>query len=99
MSAIREAIARRAQSGAGTPPTAQMTTPQASLPTQGANVPQPNQAPTVPQSVQQNVTPGNQGAPVSPEGAVVGKLKQGANFDPETRDIAKSLVAKLIAAL
>jgi hypothetical protein len=53
----------------------------------------------VPQNVQQNVTPGQQGAPVSPEGNVVGKLKQGAAFDDETKSVAKALVAKLIGVL
>ncbi len=101
MDAIREAIARRAQGGGGTPPTQQMTSPQAMLPTGGANVPQPSgQAPPVPQNVQQNVSPtGPQGSPVSPEGAVVGKLKQGAAFDDETKTVAKQLVAKLIGVL
>ena len=75
-----------------------MTTPQAALPTCGSNVPQPNEAPQLPQT-QQNVTPGQQGAPVSPEGAVIGKLKQGANFDDETKAVAKQLVAKLIGVL
>lgn len=98
MSAIKEAIQRRMQGGAGTPATQQMSAPQAPLPTGGANVPQPSQAPQIPQ-VQQNVTPGNQGAPVSPEGSVVGKLKQGAAFDDETKAVAKQLVSKLIGVL
>lgn len=97
MGAIQEAIARRAQGGS-TPPIQQMSAPQAALPTGGANVPQPNQAPQVPQT-QTNVTPGNQGAPVSPEGNVVGKLKQGANFDDETKAVAKQLLNKLIGVL
>lgn len=98
MAAIQEAIARRAQGGVGTPPVQQMTTPQQSLPTGGANVPL-QQPPQVPQNVQQNVTPGNQGAPVSPEGNVVGKLKQGVQFDDETKAVAKQLVSKLIGVL
>lgn len=98
MSAIREAIMRRAQGGGGTPAIQQMSAPQASLPTGGANVPQPNQAPQMPQ-VQQNVTSGQQGSPVSPEGAVVGKLKQGASFDDETKQIAKALITKLMGAI
>ncbi len=98
MNLIREAIARRSQGGAPAPPVQQMSQPQGQLPTGGAPTPQPNQAPPV-QPSQQNVTPGNQGAPVSPEGAVVGKLKQGASFDDETRQIAKSLISKLIGAI
>lgn len=99
ISAIREAIQRRAQGGGGTPPTQQMSAPQAALPTGGANIPMPQQASQVPQNVQQNVAPGNQGSPVSPEGAVVGKLKQGTAFDDETKTVAKQLVAKLIGVL
>jgi hypothetical protein len=60
-------------------------------------MPQPSQAPQVPQNVQQNVTP--QSSPVSPEGAVVGKLKQGASFDDETKVVAKQLLSKLISVL
>ena len=97
MGLIREAIQRRAQGGGGTPALQQVTTPQAPLPTGGPNVPQPGPQ-QVPQT-QQNVTPGNQGAPVSPEGNVVGQLKQGATFDDETKKVAKALVAKLIGVL
>jgi hypothetical protein len=97
MAVIQEAIARRAQGGS-VPPVQQMTTPQQSLPTGGSNVPM-QQPPQVPQNVQQNVTPGNQGAPVSPEGNVVGKLKQGASFDDETKTVAKQLLTKLIGVL
>lgn len=99
MSAIQEAIARRAQGGGGTPAVQQMSAPQAPLPSGGANIPVPTQAPQVPQGVQQNVTPSGQGSPVSPEGAVVGKLKQGASFDDETKAVAKQLVSKLIGVL
>ena len=98
MGAIQEALARRSQGGGGTPPVQQMTTPQQTLPTGGANVPM-QQPPQVPQNVQQNVTPGNQGAPVSPEGNVVGKLKTGASFDDETKTVAKQLLTKLIGVL
>lgn len=98
LSAIREAIARRSQGGAGAPPVQQMSQPQGQLPTGGAPTPQPNQAPPV-QPSQTNVTPGQQGSPVSPEGAVVGKLKQGASFDDETKVVAKQLLNKLIGVL
>lgn len=94
MSSINEALQRRSGQSAQ-----QFTPPTASLPTGGPNTPVPGQAPPVPQNVQQNVTPGNQGAPVTPEGNVVGKLKQGASFDDETRTIAKSLITKLIGAI
>lgn len=94
MSAITEALQRRS----GASPN-QFVPPTGQLPTGGANVPQPQQAPAQPQNVQQNVTPGQQGAPVSPEGAVVGKLKQGAQFDDPTKQVAKQLVAKLIGVL
>lgn len=92
MELIREALNRRS-GGAN-----QFTPPNATLPTGGVNVPQPAQAPIAPQT-QQNVTPGQQGSPVSPEGAVVGKLKQGASFDDETKSVAKQLVSKLIGVL
>ena len=97
MNLIREALARR-QNGGGTPALQQLTQPQASLPTGGANVPQPQQPPA-PQPTQQNVTSGQQGSPVSPEGNVVGKLKQGAQFDDETKIVAKQLLSKLIGVL
>ncbi len=97
MDAIREAIQRRA-TGGGTPAVQQMSQPQGQLPT-GGQVSPVQQSPQVPQNVQQNVTPGNQGAPVSPEGAVIGKLKQGASFDDETKSVAKQLVSKLIGVL
>lgn len=95
MALIREAMQRRSQSGVGTPATQQMTTPQQPLPTGGTNTPT-QQAPMAPQPTQ-NVAP--QGSPVSPEGAVIGKLKQGASFDDETKSVAKQLVAKLIGVL
>lgn len=95
MTDIMAAIQRRG----GAAPGAQMTPSSGQLPTGGANVPQTGQAPQVPQNVQQNVTPGNQGAPVSPEGNVVGKLKQGAQFDDETKIVAKQLLSKLIGVL
>lgn len=93
MELIREALNRRSGAAA-----TMMTPPSGQLPTGGVNVPQPAQAPPV-QPTQRNVTPGQQGAPVSPEGAVVGKLKQGAQFDDETRATAKALVSKLIGVL
>lgn len=97
MDLIREAITRRAQGGGGTPAVQQVTQPQAPLPTGGANV--PTQTPQPAPQATQNVTPGQQGAPVSPEGNVVGKLKQGAQFDDETKGVAKQLLSKLISVL
>lgn len=94
MSAIVESLQRRSGQSAN-----QFAPPTGQLPTGGANVPQPQQAPAQPANVQQNVTPGQQGAPVSPEGAVIGKLKQGAQFDDETKNVAKALVSKLIGVL
>lgn len=96
MQSIREAILRRSQGGGGTPAVQQMSAPQGQLPSGGVNTPMPT-APPVPQNVQQNVTP--QSSPVSPEGAVVGKLKQGASFDDETKVVAKQLLSKLISVL
>lgn len=94
MDAIREAIQRRASGGPGTPAVQQMSAPQGQLPTGGANVPVPSQAPPVPQNVQQNVTP--QSSPVSQEGSVVAKAKAGLDLDPESKNIAKALINKLM---
>ena len=96
-SAIREAIMRRAQGGGGTPAVQQMSQPQGQLPTGGMSSPV-QQAPPV-QPTATNVTPGNAGAPVSAEGNVVGKLKQGASFDDATKQVAKQLLSKLIGVL
>ena len=97
MEIIQEAIARRAQGGS-TPPVQQMSQPQGQLPTGGSPMPQPQQAPQVPQT-QQNVTAGNAGAPVSSEGAAVAKAKSGMQLDPDGKNIAKQLINKLMAVM
>lgn len=102
MDVIREAIQRRAQGGGGTPAVAQQTTPQGTLPTGGFNTPTTPPAPPQGETRLGNAPaspPGGQGNPVSPEGNVVGKLKQGAQFDDETKVVAKQLLSKLIGVL
>lgn len=96
MQLIREAIARRAQGGApaagGVAPAAsQVTAPTGPLPTGGANTP---------------TTPAPQPPPLpAPQAAQVGKTVKvaqaatGPNFDDGTKQIAKTLVAKLIQYL
>jgi len=98
MSLIQEALQRRQQGGGGTPPTQQMSQPQGQLPTGGQPMPQ-QQAPPIPQNVQQNVTPGQQGAPVSPEGAAVAKAKSGMTLDDDGKGIAKALITKLMSVM
>lgn len=93
MSAIREALERRSGNAN------QMTPPSGALPTGGSNVPVPAQAPPMPANVQQNVTPGNQGAPVSPEGAAVAKAKSGMSLDDDGKNIAKQLINKLMQVM
>lgn len=99
MQSIQEAIMRRSQGGGGTPPTQQMSVPQGQLPTGGAAMPQPGMAPPIPQGVQQNVAPGGQGSPVSPEGAAVAKAKSGMTLDDDGKGIAKQLINKLMQVM
>lgn len=92
--AIREAINRRSAGGAS-PAMSQVSSPGASLPTGGPNVPVPSTPP-----VQMPPTPPQ--APVGPQGAVSGakpKLSQVANFDDETKNLVKQLISKLMTTL
>lgn len=87
MAPILQALARRQQGGA-----APLASQQTSAP------PQPQASPTsLPTQVQQ----GGPSAPGSPTtGALnVGQQAQGPQFDPETRDLAKSLVQRLIKGI
>lgn len=102
MSVIREALQRRSMGGLGggnpMPATGQLTSgalsPIGSPQTQQPATPQ---QPTpgmsqVPTQVQQTSTPQN--------GALkAGQQAQGPQFDPETRDLAKSLVQRLLKGM
>lgn len=93
MSPILQALARRQQ---GAPaPMSQQQTPMA------GGIPQPQASPGgLPTQVQQGA-PGGAQAPGSPTtGALnAGQSAQGPSFDPETRDLAKSLVQRLLKGL
>ena len=93
MAAIREALARR-QGGGGTPALDQMAGPGGSLPGGGPNVPIPTPVPSPPTG---SLPPAQ-----APLGAVANqpsKLKQVANFDDETKSLAKQLITKLMSTL
>lgn len=90
MSAIREALARRQNGqlgGGGVPMQAQMSQ-DGGLPPQPAPLPTPTGS-ELPQQVQQ-------GSPVQQGALQAGQKAQGPSFDPETRDLAKSLIQKLL---
>lgn len=110
MNLIREALARRAGGGApmaggGTPPAVQQqTAPGGSLPTGGPNVPQgtaPQPLPTPNPTQGPNTTPRQMPASsANPQQQVAKLTGQAMGFpDPETRDMAKTLLAKLVQFL
>lgn len=86
MSPILQALARRQQGGAAPIASQQMAAPQ-----------QPQASPSsLPQQVQQGSSA--QGSPTT--GAMnAGQTAQGPQFDSETRDLAKSLVQRLIKGI
>lgn len=85
MSAIREAMARRA-GGGSMPAAAQMSAPAGPMPTGGMPTPTPGTRAPMPQG--QNLTP-RQGQPQAPM----------AGVDNETRQMSKALVKKLLQYL
>jgi len=90
-SLVREAMARRAQGGGGTPALNQMGTPV--NPTQSGATPVPN----TPPATQRPPTATPQfGSPFA--GPKQGQA-QGVNFDDETRAISKTLIAKLLKVI
>lgn len=95
MGVIREALQRRQQGqlGGGGMPMQQQMTPQA--PTQSA---QPMPTPS-PSAMPQQVQPG--GMPQAEQAGAIGATQkaQGPQFDQETRDLAKSLVQRLLKGL
>lgn len=86
MSPILQALARRQQGGAAPISQQQMSAPQ-----------QPQASPIgMPTQVQEGGS--SQQSPTN--GALnAGQTAQGPNFDPETRDLAKSLVQRLLKGL
>lgn len=99
MSPIMQALARRQMGplgGGGTPLQQQSSLPTHSLPTGGSAAPtqgqpQPNGSlSAMPTQVQQGTQNGALQA---------SQQAQGPSFDPETRDLAKSLVQKLLKGL
>lgn len=102
MQPIMEALARRQMGGGGTPISQQASMPNRALPTGGSSVPlqgQPNpnaSAAGMPVQVQQGAAGGQQ----TQNGAMqAGQTAQGPQFDSETRDLAKSLVQRLIKGI
>lgn len=105
MNLIREALMRRMGGGGGAPvPPAiqQVAQPGAALPTGGPNVPSPQPAPmpspNLGQSpVQTSPSPAGQASPTQVAAKAAG---QAQGFpDPETRDMAKALLGKLVQFL
>lgn len=101
MAPILQALARR-QMGGAAPMSQQASMPNHQLPTGGASTPvqgqpQPNASLSgMPSQVQQ----GGAGGQQTQNGALqAGQQAQGPNFDPETRDLAKSLVQRLLKGL
>lgn len=100
MQPILEALARR-QMGGPAPMSQQASMPNHQLPTGGVSTPIQGQsqpqagAGNMPSQVQQGG-----GAQQAQTGALnAGQQAQGPSFDPETRDLAKSLVQKLLKGL
>lgn len=89
MDAIRQALMRRMQGGAGLPASSQISQPAGQTPTGGSPVPAqvPTPAPGVPQA---------------PAGTQLPKAKTGGggvNFDDETKRVTKVLIQKLMQVL
>lgn len=91
MSAIREALMRRLQGGSSMPAASQMSSPEAPLPTGGANTP------TVPAPTAE--MPGSNMMPAAQDLAKSSQVAQGPAFDQETREASKVLLKKLIQYL
>lgn len=94
MNLIREAIQSRAQ-GMGVPVTSQMTTPQGTLPTGGANTLIPTPAPieAAPNDLPVNIPPRQQ------TGGMIktAQTMQGPKFnDPQLALISKTMIKKLL---
>lgn len=103
MAAIQAALAARMGAGNGIPMPvgAQMSQPSAPLPTGGPNTPGPG-VPAMPvpgTPPTQNAAPRMGGANPTQQTAAAAQQAQSPLLDPETRDIAKTLVQKLIRHL
>lgn len=92
MSPILQALARRQQ---GMPaPMSQQLTPAA------GGQPQPQATPaSLPQQVPQGAPPESAPGSTTSGALSAGQNAQGPQFDPETRDLAKSLVQRLLKGL
>lgn len=101
MGPIMQALARRQMGGPGTPMAQQVSMPNHALPTGGASTPMQGQ-PTnpsmsgMPSQVQQG---GSSQQPAQNGALQAGQQSQGPQFDSETRDLAKSLVQRLIKGI
>ena len=90
MQAIKEALLRRSQGGAGMPAASQLSAPAAPNPMGGA--PTQVQPPAAPVGVPPTGT-GGLPQPQRP------KIAQGTNFDEDTKRVAKTLISRLIQVL
>src|SRR4051812_34940610 len=101
MDLIREAMARRAQGGGGTPMAAQVTQPSGALPTGGPNTPMPAQ-PQMPQADPRSVSAGAPQGGASNPGNQALKAGMAANspqFDDPTRVLGKAFIGHLLKVL
>lgn len=101
MEAIKAAIARRSGGGSGASPLNTQGAPMGATPTGGPSTPTVQPTPT---PAPQPASPGNmtQGAPQTPQAPQATPNKPGrqvANFDDETRNLAKQLISKLMNAI
>lgn len=105
MQAVQQALMQRAQGGLpGQQPGmgAPMSTPTGSLQTGGPNTPMAGAPPMpqMPQAPQQNV--GSKIGPQNPQGQTANKLLKaatgslGAGLDPQTDQLSKALIARLL---
>lgn len=101
MQPILQALQRR-QMGGAAPLSQQASLPTHQLPTGGASTPvqgQPQPNPSL-SSLPSQVQQGGQQAQQTQNGALqAGQQAQGPQFDPETKDLAKSLVQRLLKGI
>ena len=99
MEAIKEAIARRG-SGGSAPVLSTQGAPAGSTPTGGPSTPtvQPPASPA-PAPASPGTMPNQQPRPQQQPTQGKPQMKQVANFDDETRNLAKQLITKLMGAI
>ena len=101
MEAIKQAIARR-NGGSAAPALSTQGAPGGNTPTGGPSTPTVQPAVTpAPQQTTPGTLPRPTGAPPTGMSTPSGKpqLKQVANFDEQTKSLAKALITKLMGAL